>query len=170
MKYNRARAAYVPLFSFLVIVATNTGCATIISGSTQMVTFTSTPDTARIEIISKSGQVINRLTTPTSIELKRGRGYFQGAALSVRASASGYDTKEIPIPTRLNGWYFGNLTFSLVGLIIVDPLTGAMFGFPDHVHIDLTAGNAADSSLPDENRDDASYARHVSNRRDVLRQ
>ena len=48
--------------------------------------------------------------------------------------------------------------------------SGAMFGFPDHVHIDLTARGVTDSSLPGENRDDAPYAQHVNHRRDVSRQ
>ena len=120
----------------------NAGCASILSGSTQLVTFTSTPDPVHFEIISKSGQVINRLTTPTSIELKRGHGYFQGADLTVRAWAEGYAEKQIPVPTRLNGWYIGNLVFGgLIGLLIVDPATGAMYRFPDQVHINLTEGD-----------------------------
>ena len=123
--------------SFLVL-AFNVGCASIISGSTQHVGFTSNPDQAQIEIISPKGQVIHRVTTPTSLVLKRGRPYFRTAGLTLRARAEGYEVKEIRIKNRLNGWYFGNILFGgLIGILIVDPLTGAMYSFPEQIHINL---------------------------------
>ncbi len=40
----------------------------------------------------------------------------------------GYESKIIPINCSINGWYFGNIIFGgLIGLIIVDPATGAMY-------------------------------------------
>jgi len=40
----------------------------------------------------------------------------------------GYDEKVIPVEFAFNGWYIGNIVFGgLIGLLIVDPLTGAMY-------------------------------------------
>jgi hypothetical protein len=40
----------------------------------------------------------------------------------------GYETKKINLECKLNGWYFGNVFLGgLIGMLIVDPATGAMF-------------------------------------------
>jgi hypothetical protein len=36
-------------------------------------------------------------------------------------------------------WYFGNLVFGgLIGMVIVDPLTGATFDFPSRLKLSAT--------------------------------
>jgi len=40
----------------------------------------------------------------------------------------GYQKGEINITATVNGWYFGNFIFGgLLGLLIIDPITGAMY-------------------------------------------
>ena len=42
--------------------------------------------------------------------------------------ADGYIPQNAEISSTLNGWYVGNIIFGgLIGLFIVDPLTGAMW-------------------------------------------
>ncbi|MCG2921469.1 hypothetical protein KZ305_25620, partial [Escherichia coli] len=37
-------------------------------------------------------------------------------------------TQTMQVKSRLNGWYFGNIIFGgLIGILVVDPMTGAMF-------------------------------------------
>ena len=152
--------------SFLVL-AFNVGCASIICGSTQLVQFTSSPDQAQLELISKRGQVIHRGRTPFLMELKRGRGYFLGADLTVRAHADAYTDKEVPIPSNLCGWYWGNILFGgLIGMLIVDPLTGAMFTFPEQVHLNLEETDSTSSALDSSSTDQAVF-RHRGRRRPV---
>lgn len=45
---------------------------------------------------------------------------------------------------RLSGWYFGNLVFGgLIGMLIVDPLTGAMYNLkPEKIEQPLTASQS----------------------------
>ena len=44
------------------------------------------------------------------------------------------------VTAGLNGWYFGNILIGgLVGMLIVDPLTGAMYRMPATIHVDATA-------------------------------
>lgn len=88
-------------------------------------------------MLSAKGQVIHRGTTPFSATLKRGRGFFQAADMTVEAQHDGQTVKK-PIKQGLAGWYFGNLLFGgLPGFLIVDPLTGAMWALPSEVHIDF---------------------------------
>jgi hypothetical protein len=44
------------------------------------------------------------------------------------------ETQSIPISASINGWYVGNLLFGgLIGFLIVDPATGAMWKLDDAV-------------------------------------
>ena len=155
---NPRRIVMCSLLAVLFLVVTlNVGCASIICGATQSVGFTSSPDRAQIEIISPNGQVIHRVDTPTSLVLKRGRPYFRTAGLALRARAEGYKEKQMPIQNRLNGWYIGNIVFGgLIGILIVDPLTGAMYSFPEQIHINLEKADSTSSAF------DSSSAQEVA--------
>jgi hypothetical protein len=40
----------------------------------------------------------------------------------------GYEPAEVQLKPSLSGWYFGNILFGgLIGMVAVDPNTGAMF-------------------------------------------
>lgn len=48
------------------------------------------------------------------------------------ASKEGYNTAALPLRTSVDGWYWGNFLFGgLIGFLIVDPVTGAMFKVND---------------------------------------
>ena len=53
---------------------------------------------------------------------------------------AGYKTSEVRIHSTINGWYFGNLLLGgVIGMVVVDPLTGAMYTLsPDHIQETLT--------------------------------
>jgi hypothetical protein len=41
----------------------------------------------------------------------------------------------VPLTADIDGWYFGNLLFGgLIGILIVDPATGAMWKLPENVN------------------------------------
>jgi hypothetical protein len=45
----------------------------------------------------------------------------------VRVSKEGFQSRERKVDGTVNGWYFGNVVFGgLIGMIAVDPATGAM--------------------------------------------
>ncbi len=101
-------------------------CATIISGSTGHSAIGSTPGGATFTI-SRNGVPIQHGTTPMVVELpKKGR-------YSVRIEREGYEPVEMRMVKGVSGWYlFGNIVFGgLIGWLIVDPITGAMFTLPD---------------------------------------
>lgn len=60
--------------SLIAASITMTGCASILSGSTQTLTFKSVPDTANITITNKAGEKVHAGTTPVTVTLKRGNG------------------------------------------------------------------------------------------------
>lgn len=142
---NRSRADAVELAgSFLrlalvgVLVA---GCASIIKGSDQSVTFKSDPSEARLTIADvREGKEIHVGTTPFTTSLKRGAGYFKKAKYKVTIEKPGYRKEEVALEGTPGGWYIaGNLVFGgLIGWLIVDPATGAMWTLdPDEVNVTL---------------------------------
>jgi len=114
--------------SLIAASVTMTGCASIISGSTQTLTFKSVPEQASISITNKAGEKVHTGVTPTTVTLKRGNGFFQPAAYDVTFKKEGFQTKTVQVTGTVNGWYVANIIFGgLIGLLIVDPATGAMY-------------------------------------------
>jgi hypothetical protein len=74
-----------------------------------------------------------------SIKLPAGTNYFQPERYTVHYSKKGYLPTFQTIDTSLNPWYFGNIIFGgiIVGMVIVDPLTGAMWSLEDEVSAHL---------------------------------
>lgn len=106
------------LFSITTVLAAVVlgGCASIINGSTQEVAFTSQLSQATITIDG-----VERGATPVSVELARGERHTVVMALE------GYETEEIALEQRVNGWVWGNILIGgLIGLV-VDASTGAMY-------------------------------------------
>jgi len=136
----------------LVFLAACSGCASIMCGSTKTISVNSNPTGADFSIQNKQGKEIHAGVTPSTVTLKRGRGYFAAADYTISFSKPGYKPMDMPMKQGLEaGWYFlGNLVFGgLIGIVIVDPLTGAMWTIED-VNIDLKAGTGAWLPTPSE--------------------
>ena len=132
------------LTALIVVASTSfTGCASIISGSTQSLSFKSVPDSANIMITNRKGEKSHTGQTPATVTLKKGAGYFKPENYKITFEKVGYQTKTVTVAGGMSGWYIGNLIFGgLPGLLIVDPLTGAMFTLsPDDVTATLEANN-----------------------------
>jgi hypothetical protein len=53
-----------------------------------------------------------------------------------------------PITSKIDGWYFANIVFGgLIGMVIVDPATGAMFKLPDAASVSLDEKESKQSKL-----------------------
>lgn len=117
------------------------GCASIVSKSDWPVYVKSTPDQADVTITDvKEGKKIFTGKTPTTCTLSSKSGYFSGKDYTVEISKEGFESKTLQITSPLNGWYVGNLVFGgLIGILIVDPLTGAMWRLsPRDMDVTLT--------------------------------
>lgn len=116
------------------------GCATIISGGTDQVAFSSIPEKVAFNIKDEQGKSVHQGTTPAAVVLNRGNGVFNGQSYRIDFSAPGYQSKTETLDASINGWYFGNLIFGgLLGLLIIDPATGAMWDLPETMGVNLLA-------------------------------
>jgi len=107
-----------------------TGCASILKGSDQKVSFNSEPSDAKVVITDvRQAKEVLVGSTPFTTTLKRGAGYFKKAKYNVTFEKPGYQTEAIVLEGTPGGWYIGgNLLFGGgMGWLIVDPATGAMW-------------------------------------------
>lgn len=112
----------------LALIFTFSNCATIVSKSSYPVMIHTDPKGATVQITDKKGKEVYRGSSPALVRLNAGAGYFSKAEYQVKISMNGYDAKVVPILFKVNGWYFGNLLIGgLIGMLIVDPATGAMW-------------------------------------------
>jgi hypothetical protein len=120
------------VFVVFALLAILPSCASIVSKSDWPVAITSPQSGVPFIIKNGSGISVASGTTPSTITLKSGDGFFQGADYTVEATGHG----SVPVVSRLNGWYFGNILFGgLIGMLIVDPATGAMWKLPETVQL-----------------------------------
>lgn len=109
------------------------GCASIVSKSEYPVAVTSNPTGADFTVKRANGLPIASGVTPATITLAASDGYFKPAKYTVEFRRKGV-AQSVPLTAKVDGWYFGNILFGgLIGLLIVDPATGAMWRLNDTV-------------------------------------
>ena len=67
------------------------GCATILTGSSALVSINSTPSSANVEITRSDGIVVGQGQTPMTVKLGKGKDY------TVTISLDGYQTQTVPV-------------------------------------------------------------------------
>lgn len=117
---------------FLVVGAVIvSGCASIVSDSKYAVNITSYPENAHVSLKNKKGVEIYNGTTPATINLKSGSGYFSPEQYTVTVSKEGYHKRTMSLDGSFDAWYVGNVVFGgLIGALVIDPMTGAMWELP----------------------------------------
>jgi hypothetical protein len=130
------------------VLLLGTSCASIVSKSNYPITINSSPSSAKVTITDKRGVDIYKGNTPTTTRLNASGGFFSKASYRVKIEMSGYDDRIFPVLFKLDGWYFGNLLFGgLIGFLIVDPATGAMFKLDtEYINATLTKSTAEEST------------------------
>jgi len=121
----------------LSLLSLTTSCATIVGlGPMEKVHIESTGTSiADFTITNRDGQQVAAGQAPMTIKLPAGSSYMQPERYTIHYSKPGfYPTYQI-IEATINPWYFGNIVFGgvVVGMLIVDPLTGAMWRLEDDV-------------------------------------
>ncbi|WP_375738286.1 hypothetical protein [Pseudomonas boanensis] len=113
------------------IALMTTGCASIFSEETYPVQVTSAPSGASIEIRDEDDNVVYNGTTPATVKLASSAGYFDGEMYTVKFSKPGYADEQFVVNSGIDGWYWGNLLIGgVLGMLIIDPATGAMYDLP----------------------------------------
>jgi hypothetical protein len=119
------------LFRFpviFIICASLSSCASIVSKTNWPVSIDSKPEGVHVSITNKRGIEVFSGKTPVLTKLKSGSGYFSKESYTVVMTYKGNEKRTINLECSVNGWYFGNLLIGgLIGMLIVDPATGAMF-------------------------------------------
>ena len=114
------------------------GCASIVGESEYPVAVSSAPEGASFEIRNRSGQVVHSGSAPSTVTLKSGKGYFSGQTYTLLFKKEGYSDKTVTLDSNISGWYWGNILFGgLIGMLIVDPATGAMYKLPESISADM---------------------------------
>lgn len=129
-------------FATLTSILFTTGCATIVSDSSYPVNISSDPSGQTFEVRNRNGLLVNSGTTPSTMMLKAGAGYFKKEMYEIKFTSGKYKDRRFTLEPKVDGWYaFGNLVFGgLVGYLIVDPLTGAMYKLPEQFFVNLESG------------------------------
>jgi len=98
----------------LVILTSTLGCASIVSGTKQDISFHSNPEGATVEV---DGRTLGK--TPLTFPLTKGEHQ------SVSFQKDGYKRLSLPMDQRLDGWFWGNIVFGGFLGSTTDGLSGA---------------------------------------------
>lgn len=97
----------------------STGCASIVDGRSQSVSFASNPSDA---IVTLNGVQLGK--TPVTVVLPRKSG-----SQSLKFSKEGFDDSEIQATTTMNPWFLGNIIFGGLYGSTTDGLSGAAYQY-----------------------------------------
>ena len=93
-------------------------------------------------VTNRAGQRVHVGETPVTLTLKRGAGYFKSEVYTLAFNKEGYAPQQLTITGSTSGWYFGNILLGgLIGMLAVDPVTGAMYSLPKSVSATMQAQN-----------------------------
>jgi len=139
---------YIQILTIFFILLSFSGCATIIKGSgPQGINFKSEPADAKLTVIDlRNGNVMaSNVKTPQVVLLPKSAGFFKYGKYTATFEKEGYDKKDVNLESDITPWYIaGNLVLGgLIGWLIVDPASGAMWNFdPEQVSVLLSPKGA----------------------------
>lgn len=137
LRFTSRWAAALALAVLIPLVA---GCATIMQGSTQQVSMSSSPTGAEITVNGR-----NLGVTPAAIELKRKDNHV------IRVQMDGYQPYEVALARSVSGWVWGNIVFGGIPGLAVDAITGALYKLsPEQIMANLAQGEGAEASLEED--------------------
>ena len=114
------------------------GCASILSDSAYPVTISSNPTGANFTVVNEAGLDVHSGVTPDTITLQASDGFFSSASYVVKYQMAGYQEQSFQLKAGMDGWYIGNILFGgVIGMLIVDPATGAMWKLPTTANVSL---------------------------------
>src|SRR5438132_5250165 len=120
------------------------GCATVLQSTPEPITITSEPPEAHVTVTNLwTGQRILQATTPVVAPLARHAGYMRPGRYEITVEKPGYQLYVIILQAELEKQYFGNFAVGgPLGFLVIDPLTGAMYALPSHIHAVLVTADS----------------------------
>ncbi len=132
----------------IVMLVSLASCATVASESRYPVKITSNPDKAKITITDTNNRVVYQGKTPAVVTLEASNGFFQKASYTIRFEKEGFDDSIYMLTSTLDDWYWGNVLIGgVLGMVIIDPLTGAMWELDTNVSMQLPEKVAKNQTL-----------------------
>lgn len=127
------------VFIIMTSVVLLSGCASIVTKTSYPVRISSTPSNAKISVTDKNGIEVFSGHTPAIVSLSASSGFFSKATYMVEFTKANGQTESAQIVSTLDGWYFGNILIGgIIGMLIIDPATGAMWKIDTtNIHRDL---------------------------------
>ena len=112
------------------------GCATIYSVSEYPVNIDSVPSNMEIVVTDSNGDIAYRGQTPVVVDLDARGGFFVREAYTVELYEAGKVVGKTTIDGSIDSWYFVNILGpSLIGMFLIDPITGAMWTLDESVTV-----------------------------------
>jgi hypothetical protein len=102
---------------------TVSGCASIVDGTSQTVTFNSNPNGATIAI---NGTPVG--VTPLSTQVKRSKD------MVIAVSKKGYEAQQMPLQTKINTYFWGNILCGGFLGSTTDGVSGAMIEYSPNMY------------------------------------
>lgn len=110
----------IRLLAVLILIVTQTSCATIVDGGDKFVSVNVEPSNAKVHVKSNKGEDYIR---QGSFNLRVDRK----ASYTLVIESPDYISEEIVLKRGLNGWIFGNIVFGGIIGVIIDSATGNMW-------------------------------------------
>ncbi|HPM01276.1 MAG TPA: hypothetical protein PK816_03880, partial [Candidatus Cloacimonadota bacterium] len=106
-----------------IIFLLTSGCASMISGTSQKIMISAVPYQTEVSIRDKTGNSVFKGVSPCDVVLARKNDYY------VSISQPGYKTQEIPIIREFNGWFILNFLLGFPGIIgvVIDITDGSIW-------------------------------------------
>ena len=108
------------------------GCATIMSGTSQVVSINSEPQGASVSTFTKHGQQILCSATPCTIQLHK-----KTQMLNFRMIDYYDEHYNLKVVRRVQPWFLGNLLLGGLPGIILDVSTGSYIKMPDGITVEM---------------------------------
>jgi hypothetical protein len=120
------------------------GCATIVHSGPRAIPVASTPPGAKVSIYDRDNKLVLTNTTPFVAQLDTKYSYFKAQSYRLVFEMPGHSSAEVRLDSTVSGWYWANFVFGgLLGMLVVDPLTGAMYNLtPEKIETPLTASQS----------------------------
>jgi len=136
-----------PLALFTPFSLLLSSCATIVSSQQKPTKIDSSPSKMAYVVTDEKGGVISQGITPSDVTLNRSSGYFKPGKYTIEIKKGGKVVSKEIVTASLNGWYFGNiLVGGVIGMLVVDPLSGAMYRMPESITVNTTSVATANQS------------------------
>jgi hypothetical protein len=113
------------------------GCATIVHSGPRSIPIASSPPGAKVSIYDRDNNLVMTNTTPFVAKLSTKAGYFKAQNYRMEFQLAGHAPAAVGLDSSVSGWYWCNFVLGgLLGMLIVDPLTGAMYNLtPDKIRV-----------------------------------